>query len=1049
MPITGFNWGTNQGYDVHILRNNELSKRLDEQIFVTEEIANLVDPDGNNKIELKSARDLISRNVPVPQEFGGVFFIPSWEQQATKNNPIFEFNGISVNVVTGQITARPQAAPRITSFVLTAVLQIQSGGGNPTPFTATPRIMVHVHDQITQAWITPSSLTARPDVVRGVSNLELKLVSSKPVEKIVWGSDDTFSRNIDQFLLNAINPFNIQNFPSGQTFFLPAQALFDNRRHFPNNQIFKDPIQLEIKYLNQADPVRMTIPTHLSHLLKTGQTLNDGAGNDLFEVVRVEKPTQYRASVYVTFDDGTMGDITNNHGLTWDRGAGVNANDIAFDSEGAFEVSTTAVGKTLAIKAILPPSLARPGLNDVLGQVVVRDSWLNANPIAQPLAGSPLQLPTDQVPNVLFIAEGFDNRADFERMALSVYGKLRNETKTAPWDQLFTNSMKAWMIFERSEQTGASIQYESVTFEDATLENGSQADVALPLFDLIKQGASLIAPEGGLTVEGLVLRVGFPLPADAGASKNAKLGEWRQLYGPAFGTGDTAFSDDVFNFWSRRLAARRLLEERDTLWGLRCGEKPKLEPLIQSNIIYFNDQSRLQRANMDLFLSKIRANTATGEAIGEKCWSRDERGRFGKDYGLVIFLVGGLRSIGARFSETFFPAGNVNTGIGVGLVDDHLPLNFLGDRFNLNFPFFRWEHPSGAPQFQIVPFNVPEQIPIAAFSIVAHELCHSFNLDDEYARVGKLNIPDRTRVNSIYNLQLHNDLLDGSQLSGEKIKWRWPRMRKAGVLESVQAAGSEITVGLSAGHTSQFNVGEEVRMRQRDILATPLDSLSSPELKVKSKNETGNTLVLEPLSSTPFTWTVFGRGSLLFTPVKAPAEERNNPTGDKYAEVLSPLMRRQINQSHKPQTKNFPCTQEDTNDQQDPVNLPSDLDRPDNHRNIIGLFSGGKEFSCGIYHPSGECIMRKTVKEIRERVPGLGLTRFREREVFKLCHVCRYSLVDQIDPRRHDSIDKAYDEIYPSKESPTKAILIKIAIALVIAAALGFGIYKYFKKDDE
>lgn len=95
MPITGFRWDPNQGYDVHILRNNRSSKRLDEQIFVVEEIANLVDPDGNNKIELKSGRDLTEGNVPAPQEFGGVFFIPSWEQHATRNNPIFEFNGIS------------------------------------------------------------------------------------------------------------------------------------------------------------------------------------------------------------------------------------------------------------------------------------------------------------------------------------------------------------------------------------------------------------------------------------------------------------------------------------------------------------------------------------------------------------------------------------------------------------------------------------------------------------------------------------------------------------------------------------------------------------------------------------------------------------------------------------------------------------------------------------------------------------------------------------------------------------------------------------------
>jgi len=445
---------------------------------------------------------------------------------------------------------------------------------------------------------------------------------------------------------------------------------------------------------------------------------------------------------------------------------------------------------------------------------------------------------------------------------------------------------------------------------------------------------------------------------------------------------------------------------------------------------------------MDLLLSRLRDNSATGAVIGERLWGRDQKGKFGKDYGLVVFLVGGLRAIGSRFAEGFFPNGLVNTGIGVGLVDDHVPLSFLRSELNLTYPFIRWRQPSGKPSFEVVPFDIPDEIPISAFASVAHELSHSFNLDDEYAEVGKNEILPEVKVNRVFNLQLHSEVLDGDAISGEKVKWRWPRMKKAGVLESL-TVGPTITVVLKAGHTTQFESNEEVRLRHRDLLGTPLADLSSPELKILTKNETTNSLVLQPLSAATFNFATFDPGSLLFLPVKGPEPERNNPTHDKFAEILSPLMRHQINQTHKPQTK-FPCIV-DTNDRQDPTNLPSLINAPDNHRLIIGLYSGGKGFSCGIYHPSGECIMRKEFAKILEKLKE-G-TKFKGREIYQFCHVCKYCLVDQIDPRQHDQIDKEYGGIYPTKENLALFIIKRILLVLLIAGVVGVGIY-YLKKDD-
>ena len=1046
MPITGFTWARSQGCDVHILRNNQPSRPLHDALIVMEEITAQTDPNGNPKVEHKTLKDILAGNVGAPPEFDSAIFIPFWSERGTRADPLISFNGITLNMATGDLKAEPQAGQLISSFFIEVILRAKAGHALNIPAgTPPPRIAVHVHNDITNAWVTPSSLTARPDVIKGIANLELKVISGKPIETIVWRSDDTFQQNMSAFLLNGSDPFT-GNFQAGAVFSLFPTVLFENRRLFPINEVFVDPIHLEVKYAAQADPVRLTIPTHLSHLLKTGQNLDDGAGNDVFELVRVEKKAQYRASVYATFDDGTMGDITNHHGVTWERGPGVDVTEIAIDSDGAFEVFPTAVGKTLPIRALLPAGLSRSGLTEATGNIIVRDSWLNANPFAERLAGSPLQLAPAEIPNVLFVAEGFTDRDEFRKAALSLYNKLRTESKTTPWNHLFTNRMNAWMLFEESRETAASCLYENIALKNVRLEDGSFGDVALPLWELVDVGrVKLDVPQATrLNVFSLVLSVGLPRSTDAQSTLAGKTTEWQQLVHSNFGTGDHSFSADEFNFW-KLLSERNLVEERDTAWGLRCGEKPKVAPVFRSNIISPNDESRLQRSNLNLFLSRVK-DSASGNLIGEELWGRNRQGKFGKDYGLVIFLIGGLRNAGTRFNEPHFPQGQVSAGIGVGLVDDRVPLNFLGPQFQVNHPFFRWAPISGTPSFEMVSFPVPADVAVGTFATVAHEMCHSFNLEDEYTTPPGFPIPDGLRLGTVHNLQERAVMLDAGQLAKEKIKWRWPRIKKAGVFESAPTLGPTISVTLRAGDVGQFNVDEIVRFRQRNLLS-PLQDLSSPDLKIVNKSEANRTLTLAPQVTTPVSWAAFGPTSILYLPVKAPSDSSDNPENDVYAEVLSPLMRHHIGDSPGPQTTE-PC-QPDLNDQQNPVNLPSNLTRPKNRRQIVGLFSGGRGFSCNVYHASGECIMRKETLQIITRVDGVE--RARDRHTYSFCHVCRYSLVDQIDPRQHDLIDREYDANYPLTEKGlstfSKVLIVVGVIALV--AGIGYLIYYLKTKDDE
>ena len=74
---------------------------------------------------------------------------------------------------------------------------------------------------------------------------------------------------------------------------------------------------------------------------------------------------------------------------------------------------------------------------------------------------------------------------------------------------------------------------------------------------------------------------------------------------------------------------------------------------------------------------------------------------------------------------------------------------------------------------------------------------------------------------------------------------------------------------------------------------------------------------------------------------------------------------------------------------------PNFLNEPiANHDLIIGLYEGGVTYHCNVYHPGGNCQMR-----------SLDTAKF-------YCHVCRYVLVDHIDPTLHSKIDKMYNGVY-------------------------------------
>src|SRR5204862_1879081 len=115
----------------------------------------------------------------------------------------------------------------------------------------------------------------------------------------------------------------------------------------------------------------------------------------------------------------------------------------------------------------------------------------------------------------------------------------------------------------------------------------------------------------------------------------------------------------------------------------------------------------------------------------------------------------------------------------------------------------------------------------------------------------------------------------------------------------------------------------------------------------------------------------------------------------------------------------FSTTDSDGDEQQPKRPLPPGFRYPASKSTIIGLYDGGNQKRCGIYHATGRCMMRlefyvvdppkKSKKKKKAKKPE---------KLAPLCHVCRYILVDLVDPRRHFTLNNHFPAITNAKSNP-------------------------------
>lgn len=517
----------------------------------------------------------------------------------------------------------------------------------------------------------------------------------------------------------------------------------------------------------------------------------------------------------------------------------------------------------------------------------------------------------------------------------------------------------------------------------------------------------------------LIHEVGLPIQTDAGRGLSSIVTDWQTLYDSSLTSGHVNHRPKprdnlVWHQW-RQLSDRRLVNERDTAFHSAVGGRlsSECETMGLARICLINNR-RLLMKDFDDYVNGLRfgatiigsdlwqlGHSGAASSLFSRQWLSDTTARK-KDAGLICIISKARHYGGANAGAAGYYTSTT------GATKEHRLSQVAG--------------PSRA--LEILPPSFGRKAGPRLIAVVAHESAHSLRLLDEYASDCSHSAAPTTTFAS--NLQSRTELTTSGSFKGDDIKWLWPRIAKAGVLKDppLPTVANEFIITLETGHAAPFGQGDEVRVRARPLPSNPIPS----ELfRIKSIH-LGDSIEVVQISGfpAPNDLSIFPAESVLLAPVRVPGSAPNvadvKLVDDRIVEHINqtngPLNAPQGNPTRDCQT----AFDTDTNVPkllvypiQAARNLPPPLrtgtrKQPVYSSWIVGLYEGGQGMPCGIYHPTGVCLMRALQVPDRDRrgnpIPNAG-------NIYKFCPVCRYAMVDQIDPRKHEDIDVDYHAIYP------------------------------------
>jgi hypothetical protein len=608
-----------------------------------------------------------------------------------------------------------------------------------------------------------------------------------------------------------------------------------------------------------------------------------------------------------------------------------------------------------------------------------------ATPLTLTLLSGPGAREASFVPNILFLPDGFleKEKTEFERLVRFVVGRLSSRNRTRPFSAL-TGRINYFYGWVPSPDPGVSVLNElDRKVLSATTAEGS----ALELPSVTR------GPSGKWSLENLINEVGLPTStADPIISvlDEKRIEAWQKLYGTQVTNGRIK---DVFQTWLSR-NDRVLLNERDTAFHMAFGSRPALDEARKSQSVSFNPR-RVHNDDFDSFLKNLRGPTGLGLT---DIWSGK-----GKDNRFIVILCRSNHRGGVNVTR------DEGSTVGVSLANNLRHLmedNKLGNGFDLT------------------PDQIPTDPEYHSWLTVAHELGHSCGLGDEYG--GNATAPPPSRIAETANeanLQDRQTLLVGTALSTDNLKWEaWPRIAKAGVLlnNPQPVAGGKFELFVQDLKAVAIKAGDVVRLRTR-----PIAKAADPSKRFKVESVTDKIVIAPLFAGDVLDPNKFPKGSIVMVPVRGPDP---NPAANLFGPELmladgdvlnrivitgNPLNAQPLaGEAPAPNDAGErPCKNIQLKTPTAATNFPNrKAPNPPVYSSwTIGIYENGGQHNCGIYRPTGICLMSLNAQTDPKT---------NEINMYDYCLICRYAIIDALDPTSHGAVDVDFIERYGRRGRP-------------------------------
>ncbi len=688
--------------------------------------------------------------------------------------------------------------------------------------------------------------------------------------------------------------------------------------------------------------------------------------------------TPYGFTVRAQFDDGVVGDVT--YSDQFDLSPATHFYVKPDEKERRVQLPASAgVGSHVPVTVTTSAawgSRASTGPHELIiaepwatEPAVPQAEWLDGK--ADIMNGS---VKPETVPNVLFMATGFADMTVFKSVVTMVQSNLVSDSMVHPFDFLKT-SMAYWHLPISASEDGPSVQCEVAPFVRG------HTTFAAPLPKAVPPPST-----GEWSVANLIYFAGLPVPDDVNRTMPELNDRWDDVMTDI---PERVVMLSVVDDWLA-LAKRTFIDETDNFPCMSIGSPPEAE---RSEDWGMGLHSR--RADDDeraAFLKRVTAKpigTMTPITLGLPPPEDGLGNLWAKDH--AAFPFDETRYVVA-FTNS--PVGRANSGINVRLtlsgadVDDShpgIPVTPVTD--GRNALRLALQVPSIATIF-------PD-----TWTTIVHEIAHKFDLGDEYVEdsdtytlSGDMDEANLTTASVVLKS-------DGSVLL-DKIKWNWHRARKAvvttGKIVPLGAKRFQIPVGFGAGF--QLAVGDPVLLRKRErrkvIAGAPKTSV---EFKIESLGADGDKIVVSTTASVS-SLDDFGAGSVLYKPFLAPSDV---VPARPYLTLVSPAAERIMRDAIKGPLNGIACNAATNAAVRASTEVPAAADpqnkvKPGDLVPMVGLYHGGGLYGCGVLRPAGQCMMRDN------------------HDMWTIfCPVCRFVLVEQIDPEQHRHIDFEFQKVYP------------------------------------